>query len=77
MFLMCRLGPWRPVVADRMDALTPSGAFFLYLVLAVVSIVFVGGMVPFSWEGGRDTHGEELFQVAELIKEGDGKSSYD
>ena len=35
------------VVADRMDALTPSGAFFLYLALAVVSIVFVGGMVTF------------------------------
>lgn len=45
-----------------MDALTPAGAFFLYLALALVSKVFVAYMVP-------ETKGKTLEQIeAELTR---------
>jgi len=52
-----------------MDALTPSGAFFLYLALAVVSIVFVGGMVP-------ETKGKTLEQIEAEMTRGKAREPY-
>ncbi|CAJ1446616.1 unnamed protein product, partial [Effrenium voratum] len=45
-----------------MDALTPSGAFFLYLAFAILSLVFVYFVVP-------ETKGKTLEQIeAELTR---------
>lgn len=52
-----------------MTALTPAGAFFLYMAFAVVSIVFVAAMVP-------ETKGKTLEQIEAEMTRGKARGPY-
>lgn len=52
-----------------MDALTPAGAFFLYMAFAVISIVFVAAVVP-------ETKGKTLEQIEAEMTRGKARGPY-
>lgn len=52
-----------------MDALTPAGAFFLYMAFAVVSIIFVAAVVP-------ETKGKTLEQIEAEMTRGKARGPF-